>query len=101
MLPGGGGAAAPPGATLHPAPAAPQPVPPGCIRAALLNRRNLAELFVGRSEMAALRQLELALRGESPDLGPVMLSEVRSAGWCFGVKQYQHPFPLPALTGCT
>lgn len=66
-LPTSGVAAAPPSGPHEPPPSAlwaADPVPPGCIRAALLNRRNLAELYVGRSEMAALRQLELTLRGE-------------------------------------
>lgn len=71
-----GGAAALPSALHEPPPAlcAADPVPPGCIRAALLNRRNLAELYVGRSEMVALRQLELTLRGEEGACTPTCRS---------------------------
>lgn len=66
-VPAAGGAAAQAGTAALPAAQSLQlaePMPPGCTRAALLNRKNLAELFVRRSEVPALRQLELTLRGE-------------------------------------
>jgi hypothetical protein len=59
-----------------------QPVPEGCRRLALLSRRNLEELFVGRQQMAALCVLEKRLRGGCTAAAPTPPPALRAIPPC-------------------